>query len=150
MLRIISQDPGALDSSAVSTESRYNEDLRDSRVSGDVSGETPANDLLGHLGYDPQLKRNRSTSHVAFMAFVLAAKPYGIATTLNYPLIRGGPVNVIWGWLLVTLIVICVAASLGEITSELREVRASTFMFLMVFATSTGSFKYLTQHVGVY
>lgn len=51
------------------------------------------------------------------MAFVLGANPYGLATTLNYPLIGGGPANVIWGWLLVALIVVCVAASLGEITS---------------------------------
>ncbi|KAI8242670.1 hypothetical protein K4K55_010018 [Colletotrichum sp. SAR 10_96] len=117
MSQIIPQDPGALDSSAVTAKSRYREDLCDNRVSGDVSGETLADDLLGHLGYDPQLKRNRSTAHVAFMAFVLAANPYSLATTLNYPLIGGGPVNIIWGWLLVALIVICVAASLGEITS---------------------------------
>ncbi|KAF5484145.1 Amino-acid permease BAT1-like protein [Colletotrichum fructicola] len=117
MSQIIPQDPGALDSSAVTAKSRYREDLCDNRVSGDASGETLADDLLGHLGYDPQLKRNRSTAHVAFMAFVLAANPYGLATTLNYPLIGGGPVNIIWGWLLVALIVICVAASLGEITS---------------------------------
>lgn len=117
MSHIIPQDPGALESSAVNAKSRYREDLCVNGVSGDVSGETLADDLLGHLGYDPQLKRNRSTAHVAFMAFVLAANPYGLATTLNYPLIGGGPVNIIWGWLLVALIVICVAASLGEITS---------------------------------
>lgn len=78
---------------------------------------TRPDDLLGEMGYDSQLQRNRSTTHVAFMAFVLAANPYGLATTLNYPLIGGGPVNIIWGWLLVAMIVVCVAASLGEITS---------------------------------
>lgn len=82
-----------------------------------VSSDELPDDLLGQMGYDSQLQRNRSTAHVAFMAFVLAANPYGLATTLNYPLIGGGPVNIIWGWLLVALIVVCVAASLGEITS---------------------------------
>lgn len=81
------------------------------------SSDTLPQDLLGQMGFNPQLQRNRSTAHVAFMAFVLAANPYGLATTLNYPLIGGGPVNIVWGWLLVALIVVCVAASLGEITS---------------------------------
>lgn len=81
------------------------------------SSDTWADDLLGQFGYESQLQRNRSTAHVAFMAFVLAANPYGLATTLNYPLIGGGPVNIIWGWLLVAMIVVCVALSLGEITS---------------------------------
>ncbi|KAH7329571.1 amino acid permease [Stachybotrys elegans] len=76
-----------------------------------------ADQLLENLGYKPELSRNRSTLHVAFMSFVLASIPYGLATTLYYPLIGGGPVDIIWGWVAVSLIIICVAASLGEITS---------------------------------
>ncbi|KAL0931454.1 amino acid transporter [Colletotrichum truncatum] len=119
MSRIISQDRGAHDSYGPPDGLKLAEkNARDGRTSADgIVEQTSADDMLGHLGYDAQLSRNRSTSHVAFMAFVLAANPYGLATTLNYPLIGGGPVNIIWGWLLVALIVICVAASLGEITS---------------------------------
>ncbi|KAJ8123813.1 hypothetical protein O1611_g9505 [Lasiodiplodia mahajangana] len=51
------------------------------------------------------------------MSFVLASVPYGLATTLYYPLVCGGPVDIIWGWVAVSLIIICVAASLGEVTS---------------------------------
>lgn len=76
-----------------------------------------ANDLLENLGYKPELSRNRSTAQVAFMSFVLASIPYGLATTLYYPLIGGGPVNIIWGWVAVSIIIVCVAVSLGEITS---------------------------------
>ncbi|KJZ76398.1 hypothetical protein HIM_04127 [Hirsutella minnesotensis 3608] len=76
-----------------------------------------ADQLLENLGYKPELARNRSTLQVAFMSFVLAAIPYGLATTLNYPLVGGGPVNIIWGWVLVSAIIVCVASSLGEITS---------------------------------
>lgn len=79
--------------------------------------QTSANGVLEALGYEPELVRNRSTLQVAFMSFVLAAIPYGLATTFTYPLIGGGPVNVIWGWLAVSLIILCVAVSLGEITS---------------------------------
>lgn len=64
-----------------------------------------------------ELVKNRSTLQVAFMSFVLASIPYGLSTTFIYPLYNGGPVTIIWGWLAVSLIIICVAASLGEITS---------------------------------
>ncbi|KAL2166509.1 hypothetical protein VTG60DRAFT_2550 [Thermothelomyces hinnuleus] len=73
--------------------------------------------LLESMGYKAELVRTRSTWHVAFMSFVLASIPYGLATTLYYPLQGGGPAVVVWGWLLVSLIILCVAASLGEITS---------------------------------
>lgn len=76
-----------------------------------------ADQVLETLGYKPELARNRSTFQVAFMSFVLASIPYGLATTLVYPLIGGGPVDVIWGWVAVSAIIACVAASLGEITS---------------------------------
>ena len=76
-----------------------------------------ADQLLENLGYRPELLRNRSTLQVAFMSFVLASIPYGLATTLIFLLVGGGPVNIIWGWVAVSLITVCVAASLGEITS---------------------------------
>ncbi|KAM0714988.1 hypothetical protein Q7P37_009453 [Cladosporium fusiforme] len=76
-----------------------------------------AEDHLAELGYESELNRSRSTWQVAFMSCVLAAVPYGLATTLVYPLYGGGPVNIIWGWVAVCAIMIAVAASLGEITS---------------------------------
>lgn len=82
---------------------------------GSSAGE--ADDLLNVLGYQSELTRSRSTWQVAFMSFVLASVPYGLATTVYYPLIGGGPSAVIWGWVTVCCIMICVAISLGEITS---------------------------------
>lgn len=82
-----------------------------------MSRDDNADNLLESLGYKPELQRNRSTAQVAFMSFVLASIPYGLATTLYYPLAGGGPVDIIWGWVLVSCIIVCVAASLGEITS---------------------------------
>ncbi|KAJ6788384.1 hypothetical protein PWT90_04644 [Aphanocladium album] len=82
-----------------------------------MSTEDNADHFLESLGYKPELSRNRSTAQVAFMSFVLASIPYGLATTLLYPMIGGGSVVVIWGWVLVSVIIVCVAASLGEITS---------------------------------
>ena len=84
---------------------------------GEDGGRNSADDLLEAMGYKAELLRSRSTLQVAFMSFVLAAIPYGLATTLYYPLVGGGPVDIIWGWVAVSLIILCVAASLGEITS---------------------------------
>lgn len=83
----------------------------------DVVADNGANTLLADLGYEAELKRNRSTLQVAFMSFVLASIPWGLSTTVTYPITGGGPVNIIWGWVAVSLIILCVAASLGEITS---------------------------------
>lgn len=72
---------------------------------------------LAGLGNVSELERSLSTWQVAFMSCVLASVTYGLATTLVYPLYGGGPTGIIWGWVAVCLIMTCVAASLGEITS---------------------------------
>ncbi|KAL4802461.1 amino acid/polyamine transporter I [Aspergillus unguis] len=76
-----------------------------------------ADATLENLGYTPELSRNRSTWNVVFMSFILASVPYGLSTTYQYALAGGGPTNIIWGWVAVSLIILCVAASLAEITS---------------------------------
>lgn len=89
----------------------------DNTYSGDDAARNDADNLLAAMGYKSELVRSRSTLQVAFMSFVLASVPYGLATTLYFPVVGGGPTNIIWGWLAVSLIILCVAASLGEITS---------------------------------
>ena len=76
-----------------------------------------ANQNLEDLGYTAELTRNRSVWQVTFMCFILSSVPYGLATTLYYPLAAGGPANIIWGWVLVSFLIICVGVSLAEITS---------------------------------
>ncbi|KAJ5392652.1 hypothetical protein N7509_008142 [Penicillium cosmopolitanum] len=94
---------------------------RSSRVS--VATETGgantgnADRTLEDMGYVPELARNRSVWQVTFMCFILSSVPYGLSTTLYYPLAAGGPANIIWGWVLVSFLILCVAISLAEITS---------------------------------
>ncbi|KAH7014724.1 polyamine transporter TPO5 [Ilyonectria destructans] len=97
------------------THESSNKDSADLRCHSPVSN--IADHALNSLGYKPELARNRSTLQVAFMSFVLASVPYGLATMLYYPILGGGPVNIIWGWFMVSMITLCVAMSLGEITS---------------------------------
>lgn len=62
---------------------------------GDDGAFNDADDLLAAMGYKPELVRSRSTLQVAFMCFVLASIPYGLATTLYYPIVGGGPTTII-------------------------------------------------------
>ncbi|PLB44399.1 amino acid transporter [Aspergillus steynii IBT 23096] len=76
-----------------------------------------ADSNLESLGYIPELSRNRSTWQVIFMCFILASVPYGLSTTMMYTMAGGGSANMVWGWVAVSLIMLCVAGSLAEITS---------------------------------
>ena len=76
-----------------------------------------ADQELQDLGYAPELARTKSTVGIICMTFILTAMPYGSSSSLYYPLINGGSSTVVWGFLLVSLIMVCLAASLAEITS---------------------------------
>lgn len=115
MSHVLFQDPGVQYLSSYEDGHSKKSDMDIHRRISNAAGS--ADQTLESLGYKPELRRNRSTWQVAFMSFVLASIPYGLATTLYYPLIGGGPVVIIWGWLAVSMIIVCVAASLGEITS---------------------------------
>ena len=78
---------------------------------------TNADRTLEDMGYKPEMARNRSIWQVTFMCFILSSVPYGLSTTLYYPLAAGGPANVIWGWVIISFLILCVAISLAEITS---------------------------------
>ncbi|KAK2743381.1 hypothetical protein FQN55_007320 [Onygenales sp. PD_40] len=82
-----------------------------------MASQVAADSRLQNLGYVPELPRNRSTLQVVFMCFILASVPYGLSTTMSYTMAGGGAPNMVWGWILVSLIMLCVAASLAEITS---------------------------------
>ena len=45
-----------------------------------------ADRTLEDMGYVPELARNRSVWQVTFMCFILSSVPYGLSTTLYYPL----------------------------------------------------------------
>ncbi|CAG7950216.1 unnamed protein product [Penicillium salamii] len=83
----------------------------------DKSHKPNADSSLEALGYTAELSRNRSTWQVIFMCFILASVPYGLSTTMNYAIQGGGSVCMIWGWILVSLIMLCVCSSLAEITA---------------------------------
>jgi amino acid permease len=78
---------------------------------------TNVDEDLARLGYAPELKRSLTVWAVMGLSFSIIAAPFGLSIGFSYALINGGPVTVLWGWVLVSLISLCIAASLGEICS---------------------------------
>jgi amino acid transporter len=71
-----------------------------------------------HLGYTPQLKRNRSMATILFMTLAIAAIPYGEGSTLMVSIYGGGQLAIFVGLLVVLALTACVAVSLAELASR--------------------------------
>ncbi|UNI22907.1 hypothetical protein JDV02_008751 [Purpureocillium takamizusanense] len=80
-----------------------------------ASASAAADQALASLGYKAELPRNLSMLSILGLSFAIMAVPYGLSTTMYITLTDGQAVSVIWGWVLVSLISICIAASLAEI-----------------------------------
>ncbi|KAL1306485.1 hypothetical protein AAFC00_005180 [Neodothiora populina] len=70
---------------------------------------------LAKLGYKSELPRNLSMMSVLGMSFAIMAVPFGLSTTFYITLADGQSVTILWGWVLVSLISLSIAASLAEI-----------------------------------
>ena len=64
------------------------------------------------------LEQTKSFVTLWMMTIVLSSIPYGLSTTMYYTLGDGGAVVAIWDFIIMTLIYVCVAISLGEIASQ--------------------------------
>ncbi|KAF2660246.1 amino acid permease-like protein [Lophiostoma macrostomum CBS 122681] len=74
-----------------------------------------ADAALARLGYASELPRNLSMLSVLGMSFAIMAVPFGLSTTMYITLTDGQSVTILWGWVLVSLISLSIAASLAEI-----------------------------------
>ncbi|KAF2016415.1 amino acid permease-like protein [Aaosphaeria arxii CBS 175.79] len=81
---------------------------------GSVSDPT-ADAQLAKMGYKSELPRNLSMLSVLGLSFAIMAVPFGLSTTMYITLTDGQSVTVLWGWVLVSLISLSIAASLAEI-----------------------------------
>ena len=73
---------------------------------------------LASLGYQAELKRNLGTMTILGLSFSIMAAPFGLSTAFSIALTCGGPITILWGWAIVSLISLCIAASLAEICSQ--------------------------------
>ncbi|KAF8468437.1 putative gaba permease [Kalaharituber pfeilii] len=74
--------------------------------------DTSADEQLAKMGYKAELPRNLSMISILGL---YVPTPVGLSTTFSISLTDGQAVTVIWGWIAVSLISLCIAASLAEI-----------------------------------
>lgn len=79
------------------------------------SSTVEADQALARLGYKGELPRNLSMLSILGLSFAIMAVPFGLSTTMYITLTNGQAVTVLYGWILVSLISLCIAASLAEI-----------------------------------
>jgi amino acid transporter len=73
---------------------------------------------LEKLGYKQEMRRSRGLVHILFMTLAIMAVPFGLTAPIATSLAGGGPVVIIWGWILVSAMTQTLAFSLAEICSK--------------------------------
>jgi amino acid transporter len=77
---------------------------------------TPTDDQhLAQLGYISELPRNMSMLSILGLSFAIMSVPLGISTTMYISLTNGQAVTALYGWILVSIVSLCTAASMAEI-----------------------------------
>ncbi|CAZ83618.1 unnamed protein product [Tuber melanosporum] len=78
-----------------------------------------ADTALAKMGYKAELPRNLSMISILGLSFAIMGLFIGLSATMYITLTDGQSVTIIWGWVLVSLISLGIAASLAEICSVL-------------------------------
>ncbi|KAL4249810.1 Amino Acid-Polyamine-Organocation Transporter [Abortiporus biennis] len=74
---------------------------------------------LAELGYKGEFRREFSLFETISFAFSIMAVMGGVTSTFSFPLVAGGHVGMIFGWLIPCLFVMCIAASMAELASSM-------------------------------
>lgn len=77
------------------------------------------NILLAKLGYRGEFKREFSLIETVAFSFSIMGVIASVTSTFSFPLAAGGHVGMVWGWFIPCPFVLCVAASLAEMTSSM-------------------------------
>ncbi|CAG9975032.1 unnamed protein product [Clonostachys byssicola] len=74
-----------------------------------------AHQAMEQVAYKHELPQHLSMMSILGMSFAIMAVPFGLSTTMYITLTTGQSVSVLWGWVIVSIISLCIAASLAEI-----------------------------------
>ncbi|KAJ9629105.1 uncharacterized protein PV06_02177 [Exophiala oligosperma] len=106
---------------------------RDAQVSQDA-------DVLATLGHTQELPRQFNLWSMLALAFTVLGTWSTLAQNLASGLTAGGPVSILWGLVLVTACNLCVAVSLGELTSAMPTALGQAYWIFRILPTPTGRF----------
>lgn len=98
-----------------------------------------ANDLA-ELGHEQALSRKFGPWSMFALAFSILGTWSTFAQGLNSGLTAGGPIAILWGLVLVTVCNLCVAVSLGELTSSMPTALGQAYWISRLWPTANGRF----------
>lgn len=103
-------------------------------------------ELLATLGYKQEFKREFSSLEVFGIAFSIMGVAPSIASTLIYSLPSGGPVSMVWGWLIGCFFIALTGLALGDLASSMP---TSGGLYYWTFQLSSKKYrKFLCWTVG--
>ncbi|KAH9854849.1 amino acid transporter [Lenzites betulinus] len=76
-------------------------------------------ELLAQLGYKSEFRREFSLLETIAFAFSIMGVVASVSSTLSFPLVSGGHVGMVFGWMIPCFFVMTIAASLAELTSAM-------------------------------
>ncbi|KAF7715467.1 Uncharacterized protein PECH_007111 [Penicillium ucsense] len=98
-----------------------------------------ATDLAG-MGHAQALTRKFNIWSMFALAFCVLGTYSTFAQDLSSGLSNGGPISILWGLVLVTICNLCVAVSLGELTSSMPTALGQAYWVYRLWNTPTGRF----------
>ncbi|OAX37235.1 amino acid transporter [Rhizopogon vinicolor AM-OR11-026] len=75
--------------------------------------------VLAELGYKAEFKREFSMIETIAFAFSIMGVVASVTSTFSFPLVSGGHVGMVWGWLIPCFFVMAVASSMAELVSSM-------------------------------
>lgn len=96
--------------------------------------------VLAGLGHEQELVRQFNMWSMLALAFTVLGTWATLAQNLASGLSAGGPVTILWGLVLVTACNLCIAVSLGELTSSMPTALGQAYWIFHLWTTPTGRF----------
>ncbi|CAH0055582.1 unnamed protein product [Clonostachys solani] len=88
-------------------------------VPDNVDGASEDELALAALGYKQEFKREFSAWTTFAVSFAVMGLLPSIATTMSYGIGYAGPAANTWGWIISVLFILCIAASMAELSSSM-------------------------------
>ncbi|KAL4875433.1 amino acid/polyamine transporter I [Aspergillus karnatakaensis] len=106
---------------------------------------------LAQMGHVQGLSRKFSLWSMLSLAFCVLGTYSTFAQGLSSGLTNGGPITILWGLVLVTVCNLCVAVSLGEMTSSMPTALGQAYWVCRLWNTPVGRFvSYMTAWINTF
>lgn len=121
------------------------------RASRDEQVQIDAQTLADAVGHEQELVRQFGPFSMFCLAFSVLGTWATLAQNLSSGVNNGGPVAILWGMVLVTICNLCVAVSLGELTSAMPTALGQAYWVYRLWTTPMGRFaSYMTAWINTF